>query len=170
MTPVQARRLFVNISDTIVANVYGILLVGVAQGVLTGIALAIVGAQSPLLLGLSAALASVVPVVGAALVWAPAGIYLLFIGAIWKGVFVLVWGAVVISMADNIIRPWVVSGKVELHPLVLLFFILGGVEAFGFLGLFLGPVIASVLTVLFGMLREELVRGNEVRTEPTTAG
>ncbi len=53
-------------------------------------------------------------------------------------------------------RPWVVGGRVELHPMVLLFFILGGVEAFGFLGLFLGPVVASVLAAVFAMLREEL--------------
>ena len=119
------------------------------------------GSESPLLLGLCAAFASIVPVVGAALVWAPAGLYLIFTGATWKGVFVLLWGVVVISAADNVVRPWVVSGKVQLHPLVLLFFILGGVEAFGFLGLFLGPVIASVLTVLFGMMREELVPASE---------
>jgi predicted PurR-regulated permease PerM len=156
LSPQQARRLFSNISDTIVANVYGILSVGVAQGILTGIVVAIVGMSSPLLLGLGAALASVIPVVGAALVWAPAGLYLIFTGATWKGVFVLLWGVLVVSTADNIVRPWVVSGKVELHPLVLLFFILGGVEAFGFIGLFLGPVIASVLSVLFGMFREEL--------------
>ena len=174
LSPGQARKLFSNISDTIVANVYGILAVGVAQGVLTGIAMAIVGFQSPLLLGLAAAFASIVPVVGAALVWAPAGLYLIFTGATWKGVFVLIWGVAVISTADNIIRPWVVSGKVELHPLVLLFFILGGVEAFGFLGLFLGPVIASVLTVLFGMIREELTRNDgppesTIATGPTRA-
>ena len=169
LSPEQASRLFSNISDTIVANVYGILSVGLAQGVLTGIVVAIVGMQSPLLLGLAAAFASVVPVVGAALVWAPAGLYLIFTGAIWKGVFVLLWGLLVISTADNIIRPWVVSGKVELHPLVLLFFILGGVEAFGFLGLFLGPVIASVLAVLFGMFREEL-DGSERKTASEVAG
>lgn len=163
LSPEQSRRLFSNISDTIVANVYGILSVGIAQGILTGIVVAIVGMQSPLLLGLGASLASVVPVVGAALVWAPAGLYLIFTGATWKGVFVILWGVFVISTADNIIRPWVVSGKVELHPLVLLFFILGGVDAFGFLGLFLGPVIASVLAVLFAMFREELTK------EPVTA-
>src|SRR5271165_2309825 len=156
LSPEQVSRLLGNISDTIVANVYGILSVGVAQGLLTGIAVAIAGLSSPLLLGLGAALASVVPVVGASLIWGPAGLYLIFTGALWKGVFVLAWGVLVISAADNIIRPWVVSGKVELHPLVLLFFILGGVEAFGFMGLFLGPVIASVLSVLFGMFREEL--------------
>ena len=109
LSPEQARRLFSNISDTIVANVYGILSVGVAQGILTGIVVAIVGMQSPLLLGLAAAFASLVPVVGAALVWAPVGLYLIFTGATWKGVLVLLWGVLVISTADNIIRPWVVS-------------------------------------------------------------
>ena len=170
LSPEQARRLGSNISDTIVANVYGILSVGLAQGILTGIALAIVGAQSPLLLGLGAAFASIIPVVGAALVWVPAGLYLIFTGALWKGVFVLAWGVLVVSTADNVIRPWVVSGKVELHPLVLLFFILGGVEAFGFIGLFLGPVIASVLAVLFGMLREELAHGKGKQPVEATTG
>lgn len=170
LSPEQARRLVSNISDTIVANVYGILSVGLVQGVLTGIVVAIVGMQSPLLLGLAASLASVVPVVGAALVWAPAGLYLIFTGATWKGIFVLLWGLLVISTADNIVRPWVVSGKVELHPLVLLFFILGGVEAFGFLGLFLGPVIASVLSVLFGMFREELDGGGGEPASSATNG
>jgi predicted PurR-regulated permease PerM len=156
LPPGQARKLFRNISGTIVANVYGIVSVGVAQGVLTGIALAIAGLQSALLLGLCAAFASIVPLAGTALVWVPAGLYLIFIGSSWKGIFVLVWGIAVISTADSIIRPWVVGGKVQLHPLVLVFSILGGVQAFGFLGLFLGPVIASVLSVLFGMIREEV--------------
>jgi hypothetical protein len=92
---------------------------------------------------LRAAIASIIPVVGTALVWVPAGLYLIFTGASWKGMFVLGWGVAVVSTVDNIIRPWVVSGKVGLHPLVLLFSILGGVEAVGFLGLFLGPVVAS---------------------------
>ncbi len=156
LTPVQTTRLFRNIADTIIGNVYGILSVGFLQGALTGIAVAIVGLPSPLLLGLAAFFASILPVVGAALVWIPAGLYLIFTGAVWKGLFVLLWGAVVISMVDNIVRPWVVSGKVELHPVVLMFVILGGVQVFGFLGLFLGPVIVSVLAAIFHMLREEV--------------
>jgi predicted PurR-regulated permease PerM len=156
LTPAQTERLFRNIADTIIGNVYGIVSVGFLQGALTGIAVAIVGLPSPLLLGLAAFFASILPVVGAALVWVPAGLYLIFTGAVWKGIFVLLWGAVVISMVDNIVRPWVVSGKVELHPVVLMFVILGGVQVFGFLGLFLGPVIVSVLAAIFHMLREEL--------------
>jgi predicted PurR-regulated permease PerM len=152
----QVASLYRNISDTVVANVYGILTVGAAQGVLTGIAMKIVGMQSSLLLGVLAGFASIIPVVGAALIWAPVAIYLLFTGSIWKGVFLLIWGTAVISSVDNVLRPWVVSGRVELHPMVLLFFIFGGVEAFGFLGLFLGPVVASVLKAVFDMLRAEL--------------
>ncbi|MFZ0314720.1 MAG: AI-2E family transporter [Candidatus Korobacteraceae bacterium] len=156
LTPAQVSRLYRNVSDTIIANVYGILSVGVAQGVLTGIAMKIAGMPSSLLLGLAAGFCSIIPVVGSSLVWAPVAIYLLFSGLIWQGVFLVIWGVVVVSSADNIIRPWVVGGRVELHPMVLLFFILGGVEAFGFIGLFLGPVVASVLAAVFAILREEL--------------
>jgi len=160
----QVARLYRNISDTIIANVYGILSVGVVQGTLTGIAMWFVGMPSSLLLGLAAGFASIIPVVGSALVWAPVAIYLLATGSIWKGVFLLVWGVVVVSAIDNVIRTWVVGGRVELHPLVLVFFILGGVAAFGFLGLFLGPVVASVLAALFDILREELKEPSAVPT------
>jgi predicted PurR-regulated permease PerM len=156
LSDAQVARLYQNISDTIIANVYGILTVGAAQGILTGIAMKIVGMPSALLLGLGAGFASIIPVVGSALVWGTVAIYLFAQGAIWKGVFLLVWGTVVVSSIDNVIRPWVVGNRVELHPMVLVFFILGGVEAFGFIGLFLGPVVASVLAAVFGMLREEV--------------
>ncbi len=156
LSPEQVARLYKNISDTIIANVYGIASVGLAQGVLTGIAMRFVGMQSSLLLGLAAGFASIIPVVGAGLIWVPVGTYLLVTASVWKGLFLLIWGTLVISSIDNVIRPWVVGGRVELHPLVLLFFIFGGVEAFGFLGLFLGPVVASLLAALFDILREEL--------------
>ena len=168
LSEAQVAHLYQNISDTIIANVYGILTVGAAQGALTGIAMRIVGMNSSLLLGLAAGFCSIIPVVGSAIVWAPVAIYLLLSGAVWKGVFLLLWGLLVISTVDNLLRPLVVSGRVELHPMVLLFFILGGVEAFGFLGLFLGPVVASVLAAVFRMLREEL--GEEEAMRGTGAG
>src|SRR5208337_245766 len=103
-------------------------------------------------------------------IWAPVTIYLLVTGSIGKGLFLLIYSVVIVSSVDNIIRPWVVGGRVELHPLVLLFFIFGGVEAFGFLGLFLGPVVASVLAALFDMLREELRQPGDALAQPVTAG
>jgi predicted PurR-regulated permease PerM len=168
LSEAQVAHLYQSISDTIIANVYGILTVGAAQGLLTGIAMRIVGMNSSLLLGLAAGFCSIIPVVGSAIVWAPVGIYLLLSGAVWKGVFLLLWGLLVISMVDNLLRPLIVSGRVELHPMVLLFFILGGVEAFGFLGLFLGPVVASVLAAVFRMLRDEL--GEQEVSQKTGAG
>jgi len=155
LSPEQVARLYENISDTIIANVYGMASVGVVQGVMTGIAMRIVGMQSSLLLGLAAGFASIIPVVGAALIWVPVGIYLLATASLWKGLFLLLWGTLLVSSIDNVVRPWVVGGRIELHPLVLVFFIFGGVQAFGFLGLFIGPVVASVLAALFDMLREE---------------
>jgi predicted PurR-regulated permease PerM len=167
LSDAQVGRLYRNISDTIIANVYGILSVGIAQGILTGIAMRIVGLPSSVLLGLAAGFASIIPVVGSSLVWGPAAIYLFVQGSTGKGVFLLLWGTLVVSAIDNVIRPWVVGGRVELHPMVLLFFILGGVEAFGFLGLFLGPVVAAVLTAVFAMLREEV---NGPVTIPVASG
>ncbi len=163
LSDARVAQLYQNISDTIIANVYGILTVGVAQGILTGIAMRIVGMPSSLLLGLAAGFCSIIPVVGSSIVWAPVAIYLLVSGSIGKGVFLVIWGLVVVSSVDNFLRPLVVAGRVELHPMVLLFFILGGVEAFGFLGLFLGPVVASVLAAVFRMLREELSEGDVSR-------
>jgi predicted PurR-regulated permease PerM len=171
LSPEQVARLYRNISDTIIANVYGILSVGVAQGLLVGVALRIMSMQSSLLLGLATGFASIIPVVGSALVWAPVTIYLLVTGSIGKGLFLLVYSIVVVSSIDNVIRPWVVGGRVELHPLVLLFFIFGGVAAFGFLGLFLGPVVASVLAAVFDILREELKgSGKEPSAVPAQVG
>jgi len=155
LSPDQVARLYRNISDAIIANVYGMVSVGLVQGVLTGIAMWIVGMQSALLLGVAAGFASIIPVVGSSIVWLPVAIYLLATAPVWKGIFLLIWGTAVVSAIDNVVRPWVVGGRIALHPLVLLFFIFGGVEAFGFLGLFLGPVVASVLAALFDMLREE---------------
>ena len=156
LAPVQVARLYRNVSDTIIANVHGILSVGVAQGVVVGVGMRIVGMRSSLLLGFAVGFASIIPVVGSALIWGSVGIYLFVTAPLWKSIFLLGWGIVLGSSIDNIIRPWVVGARVELHPLALLFSILGGVQAFGFLGLFLGPVVASVLAALFNMLREEL--------------
>jgi predicted PurR-regulated permease PerM len=168
LSPEQVARLYKNISDTIIANVYGILSVGVAQGVLVGVALRVIGMDSSLLLGLATGFASIIPVVGSALVWVPVTIYLLVTGSVGKGLFLLIYSVVVVSSIDNVVRPWVVGGRVELHPLVLLFFIFGGVEAFGFLGLFLGPVVASVLAALFDMLREETKQPSTVPAQVAT--
>ena len=152
----RAVRLLTGIRDSIIANLYGILAVGLAQGLLTGAALAILRVPSALLLGLTAAVCSVIPIVGTTLVWVPAAIYLMATGHIAKGIILILWGALVVSTVDNIIRPLVIGSRVELHPLLLLLALLGGLQAFGFIGIFVGPVVISLIAALITMLREEL--------------
>ena len=152
----RTDRLISQIRQSVFANLYGILAVAFAQGLLTGTAVAIVGVGSPLLLGIAAAVCSLIPFVGPALVWLPIAIFLFVKGHWWKGLFLLVWGAIAVGTADNIIRPMVVATRVKLHPLLLLFSLIGGVQQFGFLGVFIGPVVMSVILALVDMLREEI--------------
>ncbi len=156
----QSRRFLHGISDAIVANVYGMAAVGAAQGILTAIALRICSFSSSTLLGLLAGVCSLIPIVGAGLVWAPAGVYLMVTGHLGKGIFILIWGTLVISSVDNVIRPLVIKGRVQVHPLLLLFALIGGAQAFGLLGVFLGPVLLSVISVLLKILFEETHPGH----------
>jgi predicted PurR-regulated permease PerM len=152
----QAVRLFTGIRDSIVANLYGILAVGLAQGLLTGAALAILRVPSALLLGLTAAVCSLIPIAGTTVVWVPAAIYLMVTGHLLKAIILILWGALVVGTVDNIIRPLVIGSRVELHPLLLLFALLGGLQAFGFIGLFIGPLVISLIAALTIMVKEEL--------------
>jgi predicted PurR-regulated permease PerM len=152
----QTTRLLSGIRDSIIANLYGILAVGLAQGVLNGAALAVLRVPSALLLGVATAFCSLIPIVGTMLVWLPAAIFLMVTGHVWKGAILILWGSAVVGTIDNIIRPLVLGSRVELHPLLLLFSLLGGLQVFGFIGIFVGPVVISVIAALINMLREEL--------------
>jgi predicted PurR-regulated permease PerM len=151
----RTDRLLSQIQQSVFANLYGILAVALAQGLLTSAAVAIVGVGSPLLLGIAAAVCSVIPFVGPSLVWLPVVIFLSVNGHWWKGLFLLAWGAIAVGTADNIVRPLVIARQVKLHPLLLLFALFGGIQEFGFVGLFIGPVVMSVMIALVDMLRED---------------
>jgi predicted PurR-regulated permease PerM len=154
LTPSQVERLFTGISNSIVANVYGCLAVGLAQGLLTGLAFWVVGLSSPAMWGLVTGLFSMIPVIGSAAVWIPASIFLMVGGELWRGIALLIWGAAVVGQADNVVRPYVISQRANLHPLLVFVALLGGVKAFGVLGLFVGPVVLSATIVILEMLRE----------------
>ena len=150
----QVERLFSGISDSIIANVHGFLAVGAAQGSLTALAFWVLGLPSPVLWGVVTALFSLIPVIGSAAVWGPAVIILLMGGHWWKALILLCWGAVVVAQVDSLVRPWVISERVKLHTLLVFFALLGGVRAFGVMGLFIGPVVLSVTLVVLEMVRE----------------
>ncbi|ABF43026.1 protein of unknown function UPF0118 [Candidatus Koribacter versatilis Ellin345] len=156
ITKEQLQRILNGISNSIVANVYGMAAVGAAQGFLTALGLAFCSVSSSILLGLVAAMCSLIPIVGTGLVWVPAAGYLMITGHVGKGIFLLAWGAFVVSSIDNVIRPMVIQGRVQAHPLLILFALLGGVQAFGLIGLFAGPILLSVITVLLQIMLEEI--------------
>ena len=151
----QIERLFSQVNNTIIATVYGGLVVAAAQGTLTGLALAVLGIRSPVLWGAVAGFSSLVPLVGSAIVWLPAALYLVATGHWVQGLLLIAWGAGVVGTIDNVLRPLMMSGRVQMHTLLIFFSVLGGVRAFGFLGLFLGPVILAIAISLLSMLRDE---------------
>lgn len=157
----RASELRFRISSSIMANVYGSLAVGALQGTLTGLSFWALGLDSPALWGVATGVLSLVPIFGSALVWVPASIFLLLTGHYVKAAILLGLGVAVIGTVDNVVRPLIIHKSLRLHPILVLFSILGGVQLFGILGLFIGPVILSVTAALLGMLQQDLAGKGE---------
>ncbi|MCA1811552.1 MAG: AI-2E family transporter [Halobacteriales archaeon] len=123
----------------------GQILLAIMQGVLGGIGFFIAGLPNAVLWGAVMAILALLPVVGTFLVWVPAGFYLIAKGQAWQGVFMLLWGAfVVMILMDNFVKPKLIGRRADIHPMFVLVGILGGAAAFGFIGLFLGPLLVGV--------------------------
>lgn len=153
LSPDQTERLFTGISETMIANLYGGLAVGAAQGILTGLSFWILGLSAPILWALVTGLASLVPVVGSALVWGPASILLILNGHWVKALILLIWGAAIVGQVDVLVRPYVIGARVKVNTFLIFFALLGGVEAFGIVGIFVGPVILSLTLAVLDMLK-----------------
>jgi predicted PurR-regulated permease PerM len=151
----QIDKLFTGIYNTIMATVYGGLVVAAVQGTLVGLALWAFGIPSPVLWGAVAAMFSLLPLVGSAAVWVPAAIYLFINGHYVQAIILVAWGGGVVGTIDNVLRPLLMSGRVRMHTLLIFFSVFGGVQVFGFLGLFVGPVIIAVTMTVLSLLREE---------------
>lgn len=134
--------------DTTRAVVYGIVLAALGQGITAGIGYAVAGVQAPVLFGAVTAVLALIPM-GAMLVWVSIGVMLLAAGQIWPGAGLLLWGFLVVSTIDNVIRPLVISGTSQVPFLVVMFGVFGGLSAFGMVGLFIGPVILSVMLAVW---------------------
>jgi predicted PurR-regulated permease PerM len=130
------------------SNAVGIPIVAIIQGVVGFIGYWIFGANEIVLMGILTAICSVIPLVGAMIIYVPIGIYLLSIAHTWQGVGILLWGFLLIGSIDNIARFMLQKRMANVHPLITLFGVLIGVNLFGFLGIIFGPLILSMFLLL----------------------
>lgn len=143
------------------AVVYGIVLTALIQGAVAGLGYWVAGIPAPMALTAVTVLVALIPF-GTPLVWGGAALWLLFTGKTVAGIGLLLWGALVVSWIDNIVRPMVLSGSANIPFILALFGVLGGLAAFGLVGLFLGPVI---LAVALAVWREWLAEYPEAEQE-----
>lgn len=144
----RAHGYLATAGSTTRAVVYGLLVTAFAQGALAGLGYWVAGMSAPILLGLVTALFALVPF-ATPIAWGSVGLWLLLHGETVAGVGVLLWGALVVSQIDNVIRPMVISATTEIPFLLVLIGVLGGVLAFGLIGLFLGPIVLAIVLAVW---------------------
>jgi len=156
----QTTRLFALVKDTLNATVYGTLAMAALQGTLAGLAFWFLGVTSAGLWGIVTALCALLPFIGTGIVLLPAISMLLFSGHWIKGLILLAWGLAIVHPVDNLLRPHLIGSRTKLSTLFVFFALLGGLNAFGGLGVFVGPVILAITLALLKFLREERRAGN----------
>jgi predicted PurR-regulated permease PerM len=150
----QQALVFERLAATVTAVTYGIGITAIVQGILAGTAYWILGVPFPAFWGLLTSVVAPIPVGGTGLVWAPAGVYLILAESWVRGVVLLAWGALVVSTFDNVLKTLLISERTRLPPLLLFFAILGGLKAYGVLGIFLGPLLLSFVITAVTLYRE----------------
>jgi predicted PurR-regulated permease PerM len=152
LVPLDNHRkdlLLTHLSNVIQAIVLGSLVTALAQGTLVGIAFALIGLPSAVVFAVLATVASIIPLVGTTIVWVPTALYLGLTGRVGAAAFLVIWCVAVVSSADNVIRPLFISSRAKITTLPVFIGLLGGIGAFGAIGIFLGPVIIALVLALF---------------------
>lgn len=152
----RLSRMLTHVTDVVRATIYGGLVVAAIQGALGGIMFWILGIPSPVFWGAVMAFFALIPFLGAFVVYLPAAVWLVIAGSYIKATILVVFGVAIVSQIDNFLKPLLISGRTQLHPLLLFFSILGGIQVFGFLGVVLGPVVAAVFVGVFDLYRHSL--------------
>ncbi|MBD3257385.1 AI-2E family transporter [candidate division GN15 bacterium] len=169
LKPQQVDLAFKQLHDVIQATMYGGVLIAIIQGTLGGVLFAVFGISSAVFWGAIMAFLSLLPFVGAFLVFVPAGIIMILGGEYISGILIIAIGSVVISQVDNVLRPYIISGQTQMHPLMLFFTIMGGISLFGLLGIVLGPMIAAGFTILLRVFEMRLHPSEDVPQEVSEA-
>ena len=136
--------------------VFATLAAAIAQGVVTAIAVWACGLSGFFLFVVLGTISALIPVAGTWIVWIPAAIYLFVSGATVKAVLLVLFCVIVVGLLDNVVRTYVLNSNVELHPVLAFVSVLGGLQALGLWGVFIGPVIASCLFAALQIFNQEL--------------
>jgi predicted PurR-regulated permease PerM len=163
----ERERLITEAQDLVIASVGAGLAVAAVQGLIGGVTFWALGLPVPVAWGVAIGICSLIPVVGATLVWVPVALWWLLSGSVMKALILAGIGAGVIGMVDNILRPIILSGRASVNGLVVFIGLLGGVAAFGFVGLVLGPIILVTAGTLVDALtwRQRAYRPDEHSAE-----
>jgi predicted PurR-regulated permease PerM len=145
------KPLFDNFVTVIRATVKGNILVAVAQGTLGGLIFWFLDVPGPVLWGVVMSFLSLLPAVGAAIVWGPVAAWFMFTGSVWQGAVLALYGVLVIGLVDNLLRPMLVGKDTKLPDYLVLLSTIGGMSLFGLNGFVIGPVIAALFVASWGL-------------------
>lgn len=135
------------IKEVTSAIIFGVTVTSLIQGAVGGLGFLIFGIESPIMWGFIMAILAMIPFMGPAFIWVPAGIIQIIYGNLFSGIGILAYGISIISTIDNIIKPKIIGSKANIHPVIILMGIFGGIKMFGFIGIVVGPLILSLLLV-----------------------
>ncbi len=152
------KEIFSRFHDLSRGMILGQVVVGIMHGVLAWGAYVFLGISNPVLWAFVTAIVSIIPVIGASMVWVPIGLYLIVtglgVGTYWKGVALLIYGFGLMSTIDNVLKPKIIGDSARIHPLVILFGILGGIQLIGLPGILIGPLVLALFDVVMSIFRE----------------
>ncbi len=143
------KQIFHRFTSVTKATVKGTFVIGLLQGFLSGLAFAIAGIPNSIFWGVLMAVLSIIPSIGSALIWIPAGVYLITQGAVVSGVLLLLFCGLIVGSLDNVLRPRLVGQDTQMHELMIFFSTLGGIVLFGFVGIVVGPIVASLFVTVW---------------------
>ncbi|MBL0059771.1 MAG: AI-2E family transporter [Elusimicrobia bacterium] len=158
------------LNQTLTAVVRGMFVTASVQGLLAGVGFALAGVSFSVVLGFATAFMALIPFIGATAVWLPVGVYLILKGWVVQGVGILLWGGLVVSTVDNFLRPFIIGSKAKI-PIALLFFgTLGGLQAYGPIGLLVGPLTVASVLAFAKIYGEQLARATEKKEISSISG
>lgn len=169
LSKAHTERMLRKVDDTIHATIYGTVAVAAVQGLLGGLMFWWLGLPAPLLWGLIMALLAILPVLGASVIWVPASLFLALEGSWGSALALALWGFLVVSTVDNLLRPMLVGSRLKVHTVLAFLSLVGGLVVFGMAGVVLGPVVLSVTKVLLEVWSDDSDHDRPVTDPPPPA-